>query len=114
MRSKAERYTRIFFSVYLFGMLFWQFTSVMVNFSREAKTALFWYNLLVAGSGTFTVLFFPFTRAFAQDQRPAPADRPCVRGLRGPAGSGFLGIQFQEVTLGRRGTGYPCSTAGAM
>ena len=56
LRSKAERVVRTLFTVYIFGMALGQFSSVMANFSREASAALFWYNLLMAGSGTYSIL----------------------------------------------------------
>ncbi|HET6487585.1 MAG TPA: GAF domain-containing protein, partial [Spirochaetia bacterium] len=107
LRSKAERDVRVFFSIYLFGMLFWQTTSVMVNFSQDAKTALLWYNLLLAGSGTFNILFFPFTRAFAKIKGQKFLTGFAYVACAALLGSGALGIQFQEVTLGKAGYWVP-------
>jgi len=64
VKSNTGSNVRRFFSIYLFGMIFWQFTSLMVNFSKDPETAMFWYNLLLAGFGLQSVLYFPFTRAF--------------------------------------------------
>jgi PAS domain S-box-containing protein len=101
--SNAERSTRVFFSVFLFGMLFWQFTSLMVNLSRDAAMALFWYNLLIGGSGTFNILFFLFTRAFLKVKKQMVltvcAYIVCAALLVG----GLFGLQFHAVTIGRGG-----------
>ena len=64
IKSSTEIKTRRFFFIYLFGMIFWQFTSLMVHFSRTPDTARLWYNLLLAGFGLQSILYFPFTRAF--------------------------------------------------
>jgi PAS domain S-box-containing protein len=107
LRSKAERGVRVFFSIYLFGMLFWQFTSLMVNFSREAGTALFWYNLLLAGSGTFNILFFLFTRAFIGIKRQKLLSAFAYISCVGLFASGIFGIRFNQVIIGRAGYWIP-------
>ena len=107
LRSKAESRVRFFFSVYLFGMLFWQFTSLMVNFAREPGQALFWYNLLLAGSGTFNILFFLFTRAFVGTRKQRALSFLAYVLCVGFFVSGFVGIRFNEVTPGRAGYWVP-------
>jgi len=107
LRSRAERGVRIFFTIYLFGMLFWQFDSLMVNFARSAETALFWYNLLLAGSGTFNILFFLFTREFVGIRKQRALTVMAYLSSIAMFVSGFLGIQFKEVSLGRSGYWVP-------
>ncbi|HUI69551.1 MAG TPA: histidine kinase dimerization/phosphoacceptor domain -containing protein [Spirochaetia bacterium] len=107
LQSKAERNVRIYFFVYLVGMLFWQFTSLMVNFSTNAATALFWYNMIIAGSGTFNILFFPFTRAFigvkGQKVLTYFGFAACLLMLV----SGLLGYGWGRVVIGRGGYWVP-------
>jgi PAS domain S-box-containing protein len=64
LKSNAPANVRRSFFIYIFGMIQWQFGSLMVNFSKNPQTALFWYSFLLSGSGLHTILFFPFTRAF--------------------------------------------------
>ncbi len=69
LKSHTDIKVRRFFFIYLFGMIFWTFTSLMVHFSKNADTALFWYNLLLSGFGLQSILFFPFTRAFLKIEK---------------------------------------------
>ena len=107
LRSGAERSARYFFSIYLFGILSWQFCSVMVNLTRSPATALIWYNLLLAGSGSWTILFFPFTRAFVriatQKVLAACAYASCAAILV----AGVFGRPFREVIMGKAGYWVP-------
>jgi PAS domain S-box-containing protein len=103
LRSNTEKNIRLFFSVFLFGMIFWQFTSLMVNYAKEKETALFWYNLLVSGSGLFNVLFFPFTRAFLGITKQKKLNYLAYFTAVFIMVSGFLGLQFQDVYMGRAG-----------
>ncbi len=107
LRSASERRVRLFFTVYLFGMLFWQFDSLMVTLARRAETALFWYNLLLAGSGTFNILFYLFTREFVGIRKQKVLSALAYVSSFCMFASGFLGIQFKEVTLGRAGYWVP-------
>ncbi len=110
LRSSTPQRLRRLFAVYLFGMIYWQFTSLMVNFSRQPETALLWYSLLVSGSGTFNVLFFPFTRAFLgiRRQRRAALLAYLVAVLLLAAGA--LRLPFESVYMGRAGYYVPAFT----
>ncbi len=103
LRSNTEKKIRLFFSVFLFGMIFWQFTSLMVNYAKDKETALFWYNLLVSGSGLFNVLFFPFTRAFLDITKQKKLNYLAYLTAAFIVATGFLGLQFQDVYMGRAG-----------
>jgi PAS domain S-box-containing protein len=103
VRSKAEKGLRRFFFLYLFGMIYWQFTSLLINLAHEPRTAILLYNLLFAGSGMFNVLFLPFSRAFLgiKGQRvwTVLAYLMCAVMLT----LGILQLQFSDVYLGRAG-----------
>jgi PAS domain S-box-containing protein len=107
LRSRAETPVRILFSIYLLGMLFWQSTSLVVNFSASPESALMWYNLLIAGSATFNALFFPFSRAFlrirGQKVLTVLSYASCVIIFVG----GVLALPFHSVTIGRGGYWVP-------
>ena len=109
IQSKAERTVRLLFSVYLSGMLFWQFTSLMVSLARTAAAALLWYNLAVAGTGTANILFYPFVRAFTKGRRgvlSVAAYASCALMFV----VGILGLTWREVVIGRGGYSGPPST----
>ncbi len=103
IRSAAEKGVRRFFFIYLFGMIYWQFVSLLINFARDAQTAVLLYNLLFAGSGMFNVLFLPFSRAFlgirGQKVWTVLAYIMCAVLLA----AGILQLQFRDVYMGRAG-----------
>jgi hypothetical protein len=103
LKSKTEINVRRFFFVYLFGMTFWQFTSLMVHFSTDVNKALFWYKLLLAGFGLQTVLYFPFTRAFLKIEKQAKLTYIsyflCVVLLV----YGLTGIGYKAIIIGKGG-----------
>ncbi|MAG12991.1 MAG: hypothetical protein CMN78_00150 [Spirochaetales bacterium] len=101
MRSDSRPRVRRFFSIYLLVLIYWQFVSLMLNFSKTPEAAVSWYNLLIPGTELYSVLFFPFTRAFLD-----------IKGQKritfvAYAACGFLivfsvvGIPFSEVRMGR-------------
>jgi len=107
LRSKAEPVVRTLFSIYIFGMSLWQLSSVFVNFSRQPEAALFWYNILMASSGTYSILFFPFTRALLKIRRQRILTIcsyvACVFVLV----VGILGLNWRGVSPGRGGYWIP-------
>jgi PAS domain S-box-containing protein len=112
MQSRAERNVRIYFAIYLFGMLFWQFTSLMVNFSTTAKAALFWYNLIIAGSGTFNILFFPFTRAFLKIKKQKLLTVLGFLSCGIMFATGIMGLTWREAVIGQGGYWVPVYNSG--
>jgi len=107
LRSKAEPVVRTLFTVYIFGMALGQFSSMMATFSRQAAAAVFWYNILLAGSGTYSILFFPFTRALLKIQKQKVmavcSYAACVFVLV----VGILGLQWRGVSFGKGGYWIP-------
>jgi hypothetical protein len=103
LRSTTGKGVRTLFFAFLAGMMFWQLTSLLASLAETERRALFWYNLLVAGSGLFNVLFFPFTRAFLgiTRQRRLTVAAYVVGAVL--AASGVLGLQFRNVVIGRGG-----------
>jgi PAS domain S-box-containing protein len=103
LKSDTGINVRRFFFIYLFGMIFWQFTSLMVNFSEGPSAALFWYNLLLAGFGFQSVLYFPFTRAFLKIRKQKILAYIscffCVVILL----YGLSGVGYKNVSIGRGG-----------
>jgi PAS domain S-box-containing protein len=103
LRSKSDRTLRVFFSLYMFWMVYWQLTSLMVNLAKDAASALSWYNVLLAGSGTFIVLMQPLSRALlklrTQRALTAAAYVTWVVMLAAP----WLGLRFSSVVMGRGG-----------
>lgn len=114
LRSAAAPRIRVFFSIYLFGMLFWQAGSAGVNFARDAGTALTLYNVMLAFSGLYTILFFPFTRALLEikGQRVLTALAYLACALQ--FASGLAGHQLNEVALGRAGYWVPVYSSPLM
>ncbi len=103
LRSRADRSVRTSFVVYISGMLFWQFASLIVSLSHSPEVALVWYNLLVTGVGVYSILFFPFTRALlgikGQKRLSLLAYVGCALVLAG----GILGMQIPGVEIGLGG-----------
>ncbi|MBN1242344.1 MAG: PAS domain S-box protein [Spirochaetales bacterium] len=114
LRSAAAPRIRVFFSIYLFGMLFWQAGSAGVNFARDPGTALTLYNLMLAFSGLYTILFFPFTRALLgiEGQRIQTALAYLVCAVQ--FASGLAGLQLDTVELGRAGYWVPVYSSRLM
>ncbi|HOX17652.1 MAG TPA: histidine kinase dimerization/phosphoacceptor domain -containing protein [Spirochaetales bacterium] len=114
LRSAAAPRIRAFFSIYLFGMLLWQAGSAGVNFAHDAGTALTLYNLMLAFSGLYTILFFPFTRALLdiKGQRAQAALAYLVCAVQFV--SGLAGLQLDEVVLGRSGYWVPVYSSRLM
>ena len=107
LRSDAEARVRRLFFIYLFGMIYWQFTSLMVNFSKNTQTALFWYNLILSGTGIYSILFFPFTLAFlgikGQKKLTCFAYLACIFS----AIIGLTGLAYRNVHIGQGGIYVP-------
>jgi PAS domain S-box-containing protein len=107
LRSAADRRVRVFFSIYLFGMLSWQLGSVAVNFAKEPESAIVLYSLMIASSGTYTILFFPFTRALLgigkQKILTGFAYATCILQFL----TAIAGMQVKSVTFGRGGYWVP-------
>jgi PAS domain S-box-containing protein len=114
LRSAANKRLRIFFSIYIFGMLSWQVTSLVINFAVEARTALSMYNIMIASSGAFSILFFPFTRALleikGQKVLTAAAYAFCLVQFT----LAILGLQLKEVEMGLSGYWVPVYGGGSM
>ena len=106
-RSSAPINVRRYFFVYIFGMIYWQFASLMVNFSSTQANALFWYNMFIPGTGLYSVLFFPFTRAFlrikGQKKLTVLAFLTCLALV----GVGSSRITFDAVRMGNAGIYVP-------
>ena len=107
LRSKAEPVVRTLFSTYIFGMSLWQLSSVLVNFSREPEAALFWYNILMASSGTYSILFFPFTRALLKIRRQKILAICSYAACAFVLVVGILGLNWRGVSPGRGGYWIP-------
>ncbi len=107
LRSGTEARVRRLFFIYLFGMIYWQFTSLMVNFSKNTQTALFWYNLILSGTGIYSILFFPFTLAFlgikGQKKLTYFAYLACIFS----AIIGLTGLAYRNVYIGQGGIYVP-------
>ena len=105
--SDAQQTVRRFFYLYLFGMIYWQFVSLMVNFSTGPERALFWYNLFIPGTGFYSVLFFPFTRAFLGIKRQKVLVWLSYAFLAFLIAVGFAGLTFEGVRMGQAGIYVP-------
>ncbi|UCB45290.1 MAG: PAS domain S-box protein [Spirochaetota bacterium] len=103
LKSKTEINVRRFFFVYLFGMTFWQFTSLMVHFATDANKALFWYKLLLAGFGLQTILFFPFTKAFLNIKKQKNLTYIAYFWCIVLLVYGLTGIGYKAITIGKGG-----------
>ncbi len=107
LRSKAAPAVRILFSIYIFGMSLWQLSSLMVNFSRGEQAALFWYNFLMASSGMYSILFFPFTQALLGITKKKVLAFCAYIACAFVFVVGILGLQWKGVILGRGGYWIP-------
>jgi PAS domain S-box-containing protein len=105
--SRAEGRSRAFLAVYLGGMLFWQFASLMANLSDDAAEALLWYNLLIAGSGAFNTLFFPLTRALLGIKKQRAVSVLAYAACAFIFVGGVLGLPWQDAVMGRGGYWVP-------
>jgi PAS domain S-box-containing protein len=107
IQSKAERSVRALFVIYVSGMLFWQFGSLWVSLAVTAKGALLWYNLMVAGTGTVNVLFYPFAKAFTKSPRGRALTIAAYACCALMFAAGILGLTWREVVIGRGGYWVP-------
>lgn len=64
LRSNLQAKLKIFFFLYLLGLLIWQFSSLMIHFTGTPNSAIFWYKILGIGITIQSILFFPFSRVF--------------------------------------------------
>ena len=108
--SDATKQVKRFFYFYLFGMIYWQFVSLMVNFSGGPGSALFWYNLFIPGTGFYSVLFFPFTRAFLGIKRQKILVGLSYTFLGFLIAVGFAGLAIDGVRMGQAGIYVPLFT----
>ncbi len=106
-QSKADKTSRSFFAVFLGGMLFWQFSSLMAGLAADERQALFWYNLLIAGSGTFYIIFFPFTRALLGMKGQRALAALSYIACAAVFVAGILRLPWQEAVIGRGGYWIP-------
>ena len=107
LRSDSDIKIRRLFNIYLVGMIYWQFVSIMVNLSNTAETALFWYNLLISGTGLYSVLYFPFTRAFLGIKKQKRFAILAYAVALGIFIFGLTGLTFTEARMGDFGTYVP-------
>ncbi len=107
IRSNAGRRLRTIFFVYLFGMIYWQFASLMVNLSRTAEQALFWYNIIASGTGLYSVLYYPFARAFVGKKHGNPLTYVAYACSLAMILIGVTGIGYTGVRMGRAGIYVP-------
>jgi PAS domain S-box-containing protein len=107
IRSNAGRRLRTIFFVYLFGMIYWQFASLMVNLSRTSAQALFWYNIIASGTGLYSVLYYPFARAFVGKKHRTLLTYVAYGCSLAMVLIGVTGIGYTGVRMGRAGIYVP-------
>ena len=107
VRSDTQAKVRRFFYIYLIGMIYWQFVSLMVNFSTTPRQALFWYNLLISGTGLYSVIFFPLTRAFLGIDGQRKLALSSYITAFGIFVLGLTGVTFTSVRMGQTGMFIP-------
>ena len=64
LRSRVAPSVQLHFALYLFGLGFWQVTSLVVTLTRSQPAAVTWYNLQISALGLQSIIFFPFVRVF--------------------------------------------------
>ncbi len=113
IRSRVAQALKLHFALYLLGLGFWQFTSLILTITRNPHAALFWYNMQVASLGLQSVIFLPLTRTFLQIKRnrwiSISAYAVCVAVIA----VGLLGIAFSGVVVGEAGYFIPTLTPAA-
>jgi len=114
LRSSARRQVRLFFSIYLFGMLAWQSGSLAVSFTAAPENALALYNLMIASSGAYTILFFAFTRALLGIKRQKALVVLSYVAVAVQVVASGAGLQFRSVILGKGGYWVPVYSEGLM
>ena len=94
IRQRARGKTNQAFVLYLAAMAFWQFTALMVSFSKSAASALLWYRLMTTGlAGQFIFHLARYAQpAHARHHHNQPAgDRQIGRHGRALGAYSFLG-----------------------
>ena len=114
LRSTATRRVRVFFSIYLFGMLSWQAGSFAINFTEDPTIALLLYNLMIASSASYTILFFQFTRALVDIRGQIVLARLSYVACAVQFISAVMGLQLNELRFGRAGYWIPVYTSNIM
>ena len=107
VRSSSPPKVRRFFSIYLIVMIYWQFVSLMLNISKTPGTAVFWYNLLIPGTGLHSVLFFLLTRSFLGFKGQKPLTYLAYGTSAFLIIISILGIPISEVRMGNGGIYVP-------
>ncbi len=69
IKSKVEAKLKRLFFLYIFGLLIWHFSSLMIHFSNTKERALFWYKLLGSGVALQSIIFLPFSQVFLKIKR---------------------------------------------
>jgi putative nucleotidyltransferase with HDIG domain len=69
LRQDVRRRLRLFFSLYLFSMIIWSFSSFMIFSGVGPFDTVAWNRVLVVGSMAMPLTFFGFVQAFLMKER---------------------------------------------
>ena len=103
VRSRIAVALRITFALYLFGLGFWQLTSLVVTIVRDPATALVWYNLQSIGVSLQSFIFLPLTRAFLGHRRHRAIDIAVYACSAASIAMGISQVMVHSVVLGTAG-----------
>ena len=103
LRSRVPTAVRLHFALYLLGLGFWQFASLVVTLTQSQTAAVTWYNLQISALGLQSIIFYPFVRVFLGIRKrrflPMAAYAACVALIA----LGILRLGVSEVVAGRAG-----------
>ena len=103
VRSRIAVGLRINFALYLFGLGFWQLTSLVVTIVHDPATATLWYNLQSIGVSLQSFIFLPLTRAFLGHRRHRSIDVAVYACCAASIVMGILQLMVHTVVPGTAG-----------
>ena len=103
VRSSVTLSLKFHFGLYLLGLGFWQLTSFVLTFPREAPSAVTWYNLQFSAAAVQVIIFVPLARVFLGLRRYRWAAVLAYVGACASLAAGVLGLVVHRVVPGRAG-----------
>jgi len=103
VRSSVTLSLKLHFALYLLGLGFWQLTSFVLTFPREASSAVAWYNLQFSAAAVQVIIFIPLARVFLGLRRYRWAAVLAYAGACASLAAGLLGLVVHRVVPGTAG-----------
>ncbi len=103
LRSRTPLPLKLNFALYLLGLTLSQFASLVSTLTRDAGTAVLWYNLQFSGLILQGIVFLPLTRIFLRLERQRVLAFIAYIVAAAIMAVGLLGLAMSEVVPGRAG-----------